>query len=59
VENGNKTSLLNKGNDLYNSDFKVDEDTFVALQKGKYVLRVMAADEYYNYTVKEIEFIVK
>ncbi len=59
VENGNKTSLLSKDNDLYNSDFKVDEDTFVALQKGKYVLRVMATDEYYNYTVKEIEFIVK
>lgn len=59
VENGKKTSLLSKENDLYNSDFKADEDTFVALQKGKYVLRVMAADEYYNYTVKEIEFIVK
>ncbi len=59
VENGNKTSLLSKDNDLYNSNFKADEDTFVALQKGKYVLRIMATDEYYNYTVKEIEFIVK
>ncbi len=59
VENGKKTSLLSAENDLYNSDFKAGEDTFVALQKGKYVLRVVAADEYYNYTVKEIEFIVK
>ena len=41
------------------ASFKVDENTFVAEQKGKYTLRVVAYDEYYNYVVKEIEFQVK
>ena len=36
-----------------------DDDAFVALQKGRYVLRIVAYDEYYNTTVKEIEFWVK
>ena len=58
-ENGEITSLLDKDNDLYESAFKAGTNTFVALQKGRYVLRIVAYDEYYNYTVKEIEFFVK
>ncbi len=58
-ENGEITSLLDKENDLYESSFKASADTFVAQAKGKYVLRVVAHDEYYNYTVVEIEFMVK
>ena len=58
-ENGEITSLLSKDSELYESAFKADEDTFIALQKGRYVLRIVAYDEYYNYTVKEIEFLVK
>ena len=58
-ENGEITSLLSSDNELYESAFKVDDDTFVALKKGRYVLRVVAYDEYYNYTVSEIEFWVK
>lgn len=46
-------------NELYEKAFRVDEDTFVALYEGKYVLRVVAYDEYYNYTAYEAEFIVK
>lgn len=58
-ENGEITSLLDKENDLYESSFKASADTFVTQKKGKYVLRIVAYDEYYNYTVVEIEFMVK
>ena len=59
-ENGNITYLLSRENDLYESAFKTgNPDEFVALYKGSYVLRILAYDEYYNCTVKEIEFIVK
>ena len=46
-------------NNLYDSSFKADDNTFIAEKKGLYILRVVAYDEYYNYTVKEIEFWVK
>ncbi|MBQ2768597.1 MAG: hypothetical protein IJF44_01280 [Clostridia bacterium] len=59
IENGKVTSMLNKDNELYNDSFKVDSNTFKVESKGKYVLRVLAYDEYYNYTVHEIEFMVK
>ena len=59
VVNGEVTSLLNKDHIVYDSSFKVDDNTFVAEQKGTYTLRVVAYDEYYNYVVKEIEFQVK
>ena len=58
-ENGEITSLLTKDSDLYETAFKSDENTFVALYEGKYTLRIVAYDEYYNYTVREIEFWVK
>ena len=58
-ENGKITSLLSKDNELYENAFKAGDDAFVALQKGRYVLRIVAYDEYYNTTVKEIEFLVK
>ncbi len=59
VENGKVTSMLDKANELYNDSFKVDKNTFKLESKGKYVLRVLAYDEYYNYTAHEIEFMVK
>ena len=58
-ENGEITSLLSKDNELYENAFKADDNAFVALHKGRYVLRIVAYDEYYNTTVKEIEFLVK
>jgi hypothetical protein len=58
-ENGQVTSYLTADSELYESAFKASSNSFVALYKGRYVLRVVAYDEYYNYTVKEIEFIVK
>lgn len=59
VENGEVTSLLSRDHNLYDSSFKADDNTFIAEKKGLYILRVVAYDEYYNYTVKEIEFWVK
>ena len=59
VENGEVTSLLNKDHNIYDSNFKADDNTFITAKKGLYILRVVAYDEYYNYTVKEIEFWVK
>ena len=53
---GEVTSLLTSDNTLYNNSFKVDENTFVLEEKGLYVLRFFAYDEYYNYVAKEIRF---
>lgn len=58
-ENGNVTSYLDKANDVYGNEFKADSNTFILLKKGTYTLRIVAYDEYYNYTVKEIVFNVK
>ena len=58
-ENGKITSFLTQDSELYENGFKADNDTFVALQKGRYVLRIVAYDEYYNTTIKEIVFFVK
>ncbi len=58
-ENGEVTSLLSADNDRYNSSFKAGYNSFIVEQKGKYILRFVAYDEYYNYVVKEIEFYVK
>ncbi len=58
-ENGEITYLLEENNELYESAFKADKNTFVALYEGKYTLRIVAYDEYYNYTVREMEFWVK
>ena len=57
--NGEITSLLDRENDIYDGAFKADSNSFIALQAGAYVLRFVAYDEYYNYTVQEIEFTVK
>ena len=59
VENGKLTSLLSFENKLYESAFKADENTFYANSVGKYTIRILAYDEYYNVTVQEFEFIVK
>lgn len=59
VENGVLTSLLNAENTLYNSSFKVDENTFVAEMAGAYTLRFLAYDEYYNVVSHEMHFNVK
>ena len=57
--NGEVTSLLGKDNDLYENAFKADENTFIVRDKGSYVLRIVAYDEYYNTTIQEIAFEVK
>ena len=59
VKNGEVTSLLDKEDDTFENEFKAGNDTFVTQKKGKYVLRFVAYDDYYNYTIKEIEFWVE
>ncbi len=59
VENGELTSLLDKDHNVYDAQFKADNNTFITEKKGRYTLRFLAYDEYYNYTVKEITFQVK
>lgn len=59
VENGELTSLLDAENTLYNSSFKVDNNTFVAESAGEYTLRFLAYDEYYNVVSYEMHFNVK
>ena len=59
AENGELLYVLSREAELYEKAFIADEDTFVALYAGKYVLRVVAYDDYYNYTAEEFEFIVK
>lgn len=59
VKNGVVTSLLSKDHNIYDSHFKANDNAFITEKKGRYVLRVLAYDEYYNYTVKEYEFWVK
>ena len=59
VENGVVKSLLDKEHNVYDAPFKADDNTFITEKKGRYVLRFLAYDEYYNYTVKEITFQVK
>ena len=59
VENDKVTSLLSRDSSIYDSQFKVDDNTFVAETAGTYTLRFIAFDEYYNYTVQEIDFQVK
>ena len=58
-ENGEVTSLLDKENELYESAFKADKNTFIVNKKGVYTLRIVAYDEYYNTTIEEIAFEVK
>ena len=58
-KNGEVTSLLDKDHTTFGPEFKAGSDTFVTSKKGKYVLRFVAYDDYYNYTVKEFEFWVK
>ena len=59
VKNGEVTSLLSKDHGIYDAHFKANDNAFITEKKGLYVLRVVAFDEYYNYTVKEYEFWVK
>jgi hypothetical protein len=55
-ENGEVTSLLAADNTLYNSSFKVNENTFVLENEGTYTLRFLAYDEYYNIVSYEMSF---
>jgi hypothetical protein len=55
-ENGTLTSLLNADSTLYNSSFKVDDNTFVVETAGTYTLRFLAYDEYYNTVSYEMSF---
>lgn len=55
-ENGEVTSLLAADNTLYNSSFKVNENTFVLENEGTYTLRFLAYDEYYNTVSYEMSF---
>ena len=57
--NGVKTSYLGKEDNVYDDSFKTGDGGFIVSQKGLYVLRFVAYDEYYNYTVVEIKFNVK
>ena len=59
VDNGTVKSLLDKEDNTYDAPFKADENTFITEKKGRYILRFLAYDEYYNYTVREITFYVK
>ena len=59
VKNGEVTSLLSKEHGIYDSQFKANDNAFITEKKGLYTLRVVAYDEYYNYTVKEYDFWVK
>ena len=59
VDNGTVKSLLDKEDNTYDAPFKADENTFITEKKGRYILRFLAYDEYYNYTVQEITFYVK
>ncbi len=58
-KSGSVTSLLDKENPVYDNDFKTDNGEFVVTDAGRYVLRIIAYDEYYNYVVEEIVFNVK
>lgn len=58
-KNGSFTSLLDKENDIYDTSFKADSNTFIVQKKGKYILRFLAYDSDYNYTVREIVFWVQ
>ena len=57
--NGEITSYLIKDNMYYNSSFKVDSNTFRAEQRGRYILRYIAYDSYFNKTAMELTFEVK
>ena len=59
VKNGEVTSLLSRDSNIYDANFKANDNAFITQKKGLYVLRVVAYDEYYNYTVQEYEFKVK
>ena len=59
VANGEVTSLLSKESSVFETEFKAGLNVFVTQKKGKYVLRFVAYDDYYNYTIKEIEFWVE
>jgi hypothetical protein len=54
AENGELLYVLSREAELYEKAFIADEDTFVALYAGKYVLRVVAYDDYYNYTAEDV-----
>ena len=58
-KNGVVTSLLDKNSNIYDSNFKADNNTFITQKKGKYILRFLAYDTDYNYTVREIVFWVQ
>ena len=57
--NGVKTSYLGKEDNVYDDSFKTGDGGFIVSSKGLYVLRFVAFDDYYNYTVVEIKFNVK
>ena len=57
--NGKVTSYLSVDNPIYNSSFKVNDNTFRAEQYGKYTLRYVAYDDAFNKAVKEFTFVIK
>ena len=57
--NGEITSYLNKDNDMYEHAFIASSKAFYATEKGTYTIKVLAYDDYYNTTLKEIVFNVK
>jgi len=57
-ENGEVTSYL-KNSELYNASFVVDEDSFYVEQKGEYIIRYVAYDEFFNREVVELVFNAK
>ncbi len=58
-DNGEITSFLEKDDELYENSFKASSKSFYVREKGKYVLQILAYDDYYNTTLKEFVFNVK
>ena len=58
-DNGNVTSLLSKDIQVYDNDFKTGDGGFIVQETGRYVLRIVAYDDSYNYVATEIVFYVK
>lgn len=58
-ESGTVTSMLERENTIYNSSFKVNENTFRLEMKGKYELRYVLYDDAYNKISESRTFIVR
>ena len=58
-KSGTVTSYLDVNSPIYNSSFKVNNNTFRVEQTGRYTLRYVLYDEAFNKVVQEYSFMVK